>query len=1066
MKSNYLLRFGRWFCCAILVALYSSSAPALPAPAQVPGPRSSPQSAKADGKNRQLAEKVFAEAEHLCSEGDADSCRLAQAKYERALALWKTVDDREQQGTTLRRIGRIYSALGDSKKALEYFIRSQKLCETLASVRCNLETSNELGALYVVLGDLDKASEQSDAALKLSRDSGKRAGEAQALNNIGEVLYFRGNQEKAIEQYQQALTIWKELGDEKGQAQSLLYLGYSFSDLDNNEQAANSLSQALALFEQVKDLRGRAQTLTAIGNLHSGNGEGQAALEHFDRAAPLFRRTGDRIGEARVLNGMGVIYQKLGEPKRAIEYYQQGRRLFQQSDYKTGDASTLFVIGQVELAMGDHAAALRDLQQSLSIIRSVGDERLEAVLLSEIVMARALSGDINGAFEASRQALALNRKVKDRYRESYTLSNIAYLQERTGAKRQALDSYNDAFALSKAIGNRPSQSVMLFNIARVLRDLGNLDQARRNTEEAIAINDSLRTKVSGYEMRALYSATVHRLYDFYVDLLMRLSASRHDENLVVKAFEASERGRARSLLEMLSEGRENIREGVDAALLKREQDLQRRIREATAQRIQLAEDETSTKKVAELEKRLDELATEYQQVQGLIRASSPRYSALVQPVPLSLPQVQQSVLDPDTVLLEYSLGDERSYVWAVTNDSIKSFELPARAQIETLSRRAYELLTASNLSVKGETIQQRQTRIRLADDEFARTSATLSQMILGPVAGELSQKRIVIVADGALQYLPFPALPSPVSLGSALGEGQYRNAAASGEASPKPLIVEHEIVLLPSASALWLMREDLRGRKPAPKTVAILADAVFDKDDARLAATTKSVARNRSKNSPDLPLPNAQTRALRSFDGLGSGRGTLGRLPFSRREADAIKSLIPEKDVMLALGFRASVATATSPELSQYRYVHFATHGLLNSEQPELSGILLSSYDEFGKRQNGFLQLHDVYNLKLSADLVVLSACETALGKDIRGEGLVGLTRGFMYAGVPRIVASLWNVDDAATAELMGMFYKAMLTEGKRPAEALRTAQVNMWRTNQWSSPYYWAAFTLQGEWK
>jgi CHAT domain-containing protein len=189
-------------------------------------------------------------------------------------------------------------------------------------------------------------------------------------------------------------------------------------------------------------------------------------------------------------------------------------------------------------------------------------------------------------------------------------------------------------------------------------------------------------------------------------------------------------------------------------------------------------------------------------------------------------------------------------------------------------------------------------------------------------------------------------------------------------------------------------------------------------------------------------------------------------LPFSRREADAIKSLIPEKEVMLALGFRASVATATSPELSQYRYVHFATHGLLNSEQPELSGILLSSYDEFGKRQNGFLQLHDVYNLKLSADLVVLSACETALGKDIRGEGLVGLTRGFMYAGVPRIVASLWNVDDAATAELMGMFYKAMLTEGKRPADALRTAQVHMWRTNQWSSPYYWAAFTLQGEWK
>ena len=1029
----------------MLVALYSTSAPALLAPAQVPKPLA-PSRGKADGQKRQLAAKAFTEAEQLCSEGDADSCRLALPKYERALALWKTVDDMEQQGTVLRRIGRLYSGFGDSQRALEYFVRSQKLCETLGSVRCNLETRNELSPLYALLGDIDKAWEQCDGALKLSRDSRNRAGEAQALNNIGEVYYFRGDPEKAIEQYQQALSIWKDLKDDKGQAQTLLYLGYSFSDLSNTQQATTSYAQAFTLFEKVNDIRGRAQTLTAIGHLHNANGESQAALEHYDRAAPLFRRTGDRLEEARVLNGMGFVYDKLGEPKRAIEYYQQARRLFRAVDYKNGESTTLILIAKIELAIGDHAAALRDLQESLRIIGD--DQRLEAALLSEIGMARASSGDISGAFEASRQALALNRKVKDRYRESYTLGNIAYLQERTGAKQEALKSYNDALALSNAIGDRPGQSLMLFNIARVLRDLGDLDQARRNTEEALEINDSLRTKVSGDEMRALYTATVHRLYDFYVDLLMRLYASRQDESFVVKAFEASERGRARSLLEMLSEGRKNIREGVDAALLEREHDLQRRIRESTAQRIQLAEDVTATKKVAELEKQLDELATEYQQVQGRIRASSPRYSALVQPVPLSLTQVQQNVLDPETLLLEYSLGEERSYVWAVTHDSIKSFELPARAQIESLSRRAYELLTATNRPLANETVQHRQARIRIAEDEFTRTSATLSRMILGPVAGELHEKRIVIVADGALQYLPFQALPSP----------------SSKPASP--LIVKHEIVLLPSASALWLMREDLRGRQRAPKAVAILADAVFDKGDARLAATVKGVARNRSKHSLEPVLPNPQTRALRSFSGLGSGRGALGRLPFSRREADAIKALLPEKDVMLALGFRASLATATSPELSQYRYVHFATHGLLNSEQPGLSGILLSSYDESGKRQNGFLQLHDVYNLKLSADLVVLSACETALGKDIKGEGLVGLTRGFMYAGVPRIVASLWKVDDAATAELMGMFYKSMLTEGKRPADALRTAQVNMWRTNQWSSPYYWAAFTLQGEWR
>ncbi|HYK21738.1 MAG TPA: CHAT domain-containing protein, partial [Pyrinomonadaceae bacterium] len=397
--------------------------------------------------------------------------------------------------------------------------------------------------------------------------------------------------------------------------------------------------------------------------------------------------------------------------------------------------------------------------------------------------------------------------------------------------------------------------------------------------------------------------------------------------------------------------------------------------------------------------------------------------------------------------LQYALGEEHSFVWAVTNDSIKSFELPPRAEIERAARRVYELLTARNLAVKDETTAQRQARVRLAEEEFKRASAALAQMILGPVAAELRPKRIAIVADGALQYLPFAALPSPVK---------------SQEASP--LIAEHEVVLLPSTSALALMREELRGRPPTSKTIAILADAVFDKDDERLAATAGS--RSRNKPSTMLAFAGSENRALRSFEGLAKGAGISRRLPFSRREADAIKALVPAQDAMVALGFRANRTIATSPELSQYRFIHFATHGLLNSEQPELSGILLSTYDESGKRQNGFLQLHDIYNLKLSADLVVLSACETALGKDIRGEGLLGLTRGFMYAGVPRVIASLWQVDDAATAELMETFYKAMLTEGKRPAEALRIAQMRMWQQhNQWSSPYYWAAFTLQGEW-
>lgn len=207
------------------------------------------------------------------------------------------------------------------------------------------------------------------------------------------------------------------------------------------------------------------------------------------------------------------------------------------------------------------------------------------------------------------------------------------------------------------------------------------------------------------------------------------------------------------------------------------------------------------------------------------------------------------------------------------------------------------------------------------------------------------------------------------------------------------------------------------------------------------------------------------TRAAKESGVARSGL-SLPRLPGTRREAEQILTLVAATERKAAFDFAASHATATSPELSQYRYVHFATHGFLNSLHPELSGVMLSMFDEQGRPQDGFLRAHEIFNLKLPAELVVLSACQTGLGQEVKGEGLVGLTRGFMYAGAPRVVVSLWNVSDAATAELMTRFYRRMLKDGMRPAAALRSAQVSLMKERKWASPFYWAAFTLQGEWR
>jgi CHAT domain-containing protein len=313
-------------------------------------------------------------------------------------------------------------------------------------------------------------------------------------------------------------------------------------------------------------------------------------------------------------------------------------------------------------------------------------------------------------------------------------------------------------------------------------------------------------------------------------------------------------------------------------------------------------------------------------------------------------------------------------------------------------------------------------------------------MIIAPALAELGTKLLVVVADGALQYVPFAAL------------------AVNGS---RPLVVDHEIVSLPSASALAIQRQTLANRQPAPKGIAVVADPVFSTADARFKSSggVKDVAHASASSKND-------TRILEHLSGgAKNGQLAIRRLPFTRQEADQILAVAPAGANFKAIDFSANRALATSGELSQYRYVHFATHGYLDTTRAGLSAIVLSMIDEQGKPQDGFLRAHDIYNLKLPAELVVLSACETGLGKEVRGEGIEGLTRGFMYAGARRVVVSLWNVNDKATASLMQRLYLGMLRGKKTPAAALRAAQIEMLRSKQWQSPYYWAPFVMQGEW-
>ncbi|MFY9821861.1 MAG: CHAT domain-containing protein, partial [Thermoanaerobaculia bacterium] len=534
--------------------------------------------------------------------------------------------------------------------------------------------------------------------------------------------------------------------------------------------------------------------------------------------------------------------------------------------------------------------------------------------------------------------------------------------------------------------------------------LGDLPGAQAAVEQGIERVESLRGTSASQDLRAAFLASKQQLYAFEVDLLMERYRRQPGAGWDAQALAAAERARARGLLDLLAESGADLRRGVDPALLARADAADRRVSEADRLRGQ--------HRSLEAEQALRQALADADRAQTELRLASPAYAALTQPHPLSVPEIQRQVLDGDTLLLEYHLGRERSFLWAVTEKGLTAYELPRRAEVEETARRGYELLERSR-----ETLAQRPAEESLQE---------LSDLLLRPVAGLLGRKRLLIVPDGALHYLPFAVLPVP--------------------GSSQPLVAGHEVVASPSASALAVARRELAGRRPAPRALAVVADPVFEAGDPRVKATgVVTVARHE---------PSA-------------ARGDrFQRLGYSRAEAEAVAALVPPDERLDALGFQASRETVLSGALGRYRIVHFATHGMLDAENPGLSKLVLSQVDEQGRPRNGFVWAHEIFGLRLPADLVVLSACQTALGKEIRGEGLVGLTRGFQYAGARAVLVSLWEVDDEATAELMRLLYRGMLERGEAPAAALRSAQDALRQRPEWNAPYFWAGFILQGDWR
>lgn len=908
-------------------------------------------------RRRVAAAITFQEADWLEYAGDLEH---AATKYDEAIAEFTDLGDEYWQAITHYSLGyhQLHlvgsaSSSGDANRAL---------------TPQSYEPEKSL-----LFYDATAALHHYQESLKLAgMVSGLRAG---ALYNIGDIYFDLYDFETARENHAAALPIWRRLGNRFKEAATLNNLGH--------------------------DLKLMAEL--------------QEALAHYNQAIEIWRELGTIEEEANTLHNRARCYAALGRPREAIDELYGALELWERLDNGPRTAFTLTALGGLLQKEGNLEEASAHLNRALELRRN--DPLGRAITRVELGEVYLQQGDVETARRVFTETLKVFRDSGYKHGEAVALFRLGKLREEDDPE-QASVVYREAQGISMELGNRDMEAAVLLALARTDRQRGDLASALEHVEDALGLIEALRKGPDGFDLSSVYFASKQDYYDFYIDLLMELHKEDPGAAYDAKALTASERSRARSLLDTLRESGVDLRRDGDGNSVERVQELERLLEAKYYQREALLRAGNADQHLlASVQSELDGLILELDRARGELLRSNSLYAGLTWPQPLRAEEIQSGVLDRETLLLEFQLAEPRSYLWAVTTETIATFELPGKNEIESCARWVHDILTESP------------QKLTLNRGKLTFALQTMSELLLTSAARDLERnKRLLIVTEGALQYIPFGALPQP---------------SPHADEHSKPLAVEHEIVYIPSASILAMLRRQSAGFRETPLRMAIFADPVYSED------------------------PRMPTSGARSSENLnGDSALNLGRLFFSRQEAEYIHATASKNGYsdLLAVGFDATRERVLGSQLDGYRYLHFATHSFVDTELPELSSLVLSLFDESGREIEGSLFVHQIYQLDLRAELVVLSACRTASGKDIRGEGLVGWTHGFMYSGAKRVLVSLWDVDDEATAQLMRRFYEYMIGQGLTPATALWKAQASIRADPRWRAPYYWAGFVLQGE--
>lgn len=935
----------------------------------------------------------------------------ALAAYLKSARELRQNNDLRKAAQLLNQAGQLQLKLNLPDEALVTFNESRALADQANDPFAEVDALSGAAAFYLRSRTYRDALPLIQQAISISEQNNYIQGQAEALLQLAD-YENRTNHAQAQKTALAALTLWQSIGNNRGIIRSHLGIGTYQLAQNSLEDATQSNQTALNLARKdgFKDLE--AEALINLGFVEYRRGAWQNVTRFLWDAAKLFDAESNPFKMTQITASIAEAYIESGLPEAGLPKYEEAFEYIRKTKQPRDETVVKWGIGRALYFSRRYPEALLTFAEALDQAKSLNEPVVMAMCHDFLGRTHEALNDHTSALKHLETALNLYSDAENPMETARTRALIGQVYENSGRLAEAREFYQQALRRFDSHSDRVNQSATLFALGRLEMKSGNYETAESHLRQSIEVTENMRRMSTSRDLTAAFSATVHDRYEQYIQCLMRNHRDPLSMSRVVQAFERSESARARSLAELLRVNDTNLLSNVDPELSKQERSLRQLLRIKEDERVALLRKKYEKPQLEKLDDELERLNTDYQNVLAVINERYPAFEQLTQPQGWDLPRIQAEVIgDDDTLLLEFLSGPERSYVWAVTRRSITSYELPSQDVIGDAVKRVYDLVKEPPQTTTREKLDQ--------------ATQDLARMILSPVAGHLQKRRIIVAADGALNYVPFQILP----------------VAPAAE----PLVAQHEVINIPSASILGELRREAARRGVREKVLAAFGNPVFaEQQENTQVASTRGIEIKSDSVDP----------------------ASIGRLFYSAREIENLREVASTEQTYAATESEATRSQLLNMDLSRFAILHFATHGVLRPSSPENSGLWLSTLDREGQAVDGFVGLQDIYSLRAPVDLVVLSACQTGLGKDMRGEGLIGLTRGFMYAGATSVVASVWKVEDEATAELMKRFYTEMLKNGKTPAEALRLAQNSIRQEPQWSAPHYWAGFTLQGEYR